>query len=104
MIFVETPVFTSLVGELMNDRQYGALQQTLANHPDAGALIKGGAGIRKLRWAMPSSGKRGGFRVIYYWRRSDEQVYMLYLFAKNARSDLSRQQIKELAEAARALK
>jgi len=104
MVFVETPVFTNLVTASLSDRDYSALQQELADHPDAGRLIEGGAGIRKVRWAAASAGKRGGFRIIYFWRPAEDQIYLLYLFSKNVRSDLSRAQVKRLADAARALK
>lgn len=97
-------MFTSLVTAALSDRDYAALQQELADHPDAGRLIEGGAGIRKVRWAAPGSGKRGGFRVIYFWRKTEVQIYLLYLFSKKVRADLTRAQVKQLAEAARALK
>lgn len=103
MVFVETPVFTGLVSASLADRDYAELQGFLAVNPGAGALIVGGGGIRKVRWKLPGSGKRGGIRVIYYWRTAHDQIYMLYLFAKNERSDLTRIQVKQLARTAREL-
>ena len=64
MLFVETPVFTRLVTATLNDAEYAAFQQSLADRPDAGRLIEGGAGIRKVRWAMHGTGKRGGLPKI----------------------------------------
>jgi hypothetical protein len=104
MVFVETPVFTRLITAALSDREYAALQQELADHPDSGRLIEGGAGIRKVRWAQSGIGKRGGFRIIYYWRMAEDQIYLLYVFGKNAKADLNRTQLKQLAQAARALK
>lgn len=104
MLFVETPVFTRLVTATLNDADYAAFQQWLADCPDAGRLIEGGAGIRKVRWAMHGTGKRGGLRVIYYWRAAEDRIYLLYLFSKSARTDLTQAQLKQLAEAARSLK
>jgi hypothetical protein len=104
MLFVETPAFTRIVTSALSDGDYAALQQALTDEPGAGKLIEGGAGIRKLRWAAPGSGKRGGFRVIYFWRKAEHQIYLLYLFAKTERADLTRTQVKRLAGAARALK
>lgn len=104
MLFVETPIFTRLVAAELRDSEYGALQQAIADAPEAGRLIRGGAGIRKLRWAATGVGKSGGFRVIYFWRTAEDQVFLLYLFAKSERADLTRLQIKRLAEAARELK
>jgi hypothetical protein len=69
MVFIETPVFTKHVIEALTDEQYGLLQGFLVARPDAGNLVKGGGGIRKLRWALSGRGKRGGVRVIYFLAR-----------------------------------
>ena len=66
--------------------------------PDAGDLIRGGAGLRKLRWSAQGRGKRGGARVIYFWYVPAHRVYLIYAYAKSQRADLNRQQIKMLAE------
>ena len=72
--------------------------------PQAGALIKGGAGIRKVRWALPGGGKSGGVRVIYFCRVSDSQIILLTLYAKNEQTNLTPDQVKSLAKYVRALK
>lgn len=82
VVFIETPVFTRLVKEALSDEDYGAFQQVLAVRPDAGDLIRGGGGIRKVRWVLPGRGKSGGIRVIYYWRVRADQIYLLFLFPK----------------------
>ena len=66
--FVETPLFTRLVGDYLDDDEYRALQRALAAHPEAGAVIPGSGGVRKIRWGAESRGKRGGVRVIYFVR------------------------------------
>ncbi len=104
MLFIETPVFTRLVTEMLSDDDYAMLQQELARHPESGRMIRGGAGIRKVRWAVPGSGKRGGIRIVYYWRSAENQIYLLYLFAKNMQADLSASQVKRLGDLAKALK
>jgi hypothetical protein len=63
--FVETKLFTRLVQEYLSDDEYRALQQALLQDPEAGAVIPGAGGARKLRWGMAGRGKRGGLRVIY---------------------------------------
>ena len=63
--FVETPLFTRLIQEYLSDGEYMELQSALAENPEAGRIIKGSGGIRKLRWAVSGKGKRGGLRIIY---------------------------------------
>lgn len=64
--FIETRLFTKLVLEYLSDDEYSSLQKALTRNPDAGSVIPGSGGVRKLRWAAPGRGKRGGYRVIYY--------------------------------------
>ena len=97
VVFIETPIFTRLVKEALSDEDYGALQQLLADQPDAGDLIRGGGGIRKVRWGLRGRGKSGGIRVIYYWHVRADQIYLLFLFPKGERSDLTPAQVKQLA-------
>lgn len=96
MEFIETPTFTRLVLELLEDEDYGKLQATLANRPDMGRIIIGSSGVRKMRWAGRGRGKRGGLRVIYYWQVADEQIWMLLAYPKNVKDDLTRDEIKQL--------
>jgi len=64
MEFIETPTFTRQVLALLSDEEYRRLQNTLVEDPACGALIKGGGGIRKVRYAAQGSGKSGGVRAI----------------------------------------
>ncbi|HEY0975801.1 MAG TPA: type II toxin-antitoxin system RelE/ParE family toxin [Solimonas sp.] len=96
MIFQETPIFTKLIKELMDDELYRQLQNHLIDHPDAGDLIEGTGGLRKVRWKTPGSGKRGGVRVIYYWRVAEAQFLMLLSYAKSTTTDLTPAQKKQL--------
>ena len=66
MIFVETHVFTERVKELLDDETYAGFQAYLAEYPQAGDVIEGTGGLRKIRVAAKGRGKRGGARVIYY--------------------------------------
>ncbi len=59
------------------------MQAALSLRPEQGALISGGAGLRKLRWGAEGRGKRGGIRTIYYWAVDDDLCYMVYMYAKN---------------------
>jgi hypothetical protein len=104
VILIETPVFTRLVTKTLSDEDYGALQQWLVDSPDAGDLVRGGAGLRKVRWALPGGGKSGGIRVLYYWRANADQIYLLFLFGKGERTDLTPVQVRELAKYVKELK
>ena len=95
MIFLETGIFTELVTEAMDDDSYQKLQVHLAEHPDAGDLIRHSGGLRKIRWSGSGRGKRGGTRTIYYWDAGD-RILMLYLYKKNERSDLTPAQLAVL--------
>ena len=89
MVFIETPVFTRLLQGLLDDDAYAALQARLVIRPDAGDLIEGTGGIRKLRVASGGRGKRGGSRVIYYHFIADAQIALLLIYPKNERDYLS---------------
>jgi hypothetical protein len=99
VVFVETPTFTRRVLSLLDDESYADLQWHLAKRPDAGAIIRGSGGMRKIRWAASGRGKRGGARVIYYWWVGKSQISMLFLYAKNEQDDLSNDQLKLLKAA-----
>ena len=66
MVFIESPIFTRLMQELLTDDSYARLQQFLEANPDAGDVIQGTGGLRKIRWSTEGRGKRGGMRVIYF--------------------------------------
>ena len=81
--FIELPNFTRNVYRYLSDEAYYALQAYLMHHPDAGDVIRDSGGCRKLRWGTEGRGKRGGVRVIYYYRRANGQMWMLTIYAKN---------------------
>jgi len=96
MVFVETPLFTQLIRELLPDENYRLFQQTLIFRPEAGDLIQGGGGLRKIRWSVPGRGKRGGVRIIYYWDVPADVIYLLLPYSKNKQEDLTPTQLKVL--------
>jgi len=96
--FVETPTFTRLLVDLLTDEEYTGLQNLLAENPERGPILKGGGGIRKLRCTLPGRGKSGGVRVIYYWLRDDGQIYMLLIYPKSKKDDLSDRETALLRE------
>src|SRR5450432_708928 len=82
MQFVETPNFTAAVRELLGEEEYREFQTFLMEQPDAGDVIQGTGGLRKVRWSAGGKGKRGGVRVIYYYEDSSEQFRMVLIYKK----------------------
>ena len=96
MVIIETPVFTRQVQALLPDEDYHLLQQALVARPEAGQLIPGTHGLRKLRWGLADCGKRGGARIIYYWDAPADRIYMLFAYRKSVQEDLTPAQVKML--------
>lgn len=97
VIFVETRAFTRRVTELLDDANYGRLQVYLAAYPEAGDVMEGTGGLRKIRVAMGCRGKSAGARVIYYYFVAQSQIAMLLIFSKNEQQNLTSDQRKVLA-------
>lgn len=89
MEFIETSVFTRLVLGFLGDDEYRELQNVLLLDPEYGDLIRGGGGIRKMRFAVDGRGKSGGIRTIYYWAKPRDQIYMLLIYPKSKKDTLS---------------
>jgi mRNA-degrading endonuclease RelE of RelBE toxin-antitoxin system len=69
MQFIESPIFTKIIHDYLSDDEYSALQWSLSTNPEAGQLIPKSGGLRKIRWAKEGTGKRGGLRIIYYYKK-----------------------------------
>jgi mRNA-degrading endonuclease RelE of RelBE toxin-antitoxin system len=95
VIFIETSIFTREIKRLLPDDDYKQLQTALMLKPDAGDLIRGSGGLRKIRWKLPYKGKRGALRVIYYWDKADT-IFLLLPYRKTEKDDLSSTQLKKL--------
>jgi hypothetical protein len=89
MVFIETPIFTADVCGLLSDDDYAALQEQLVAMPNAGAIITGTGGLRKIRWSVAGKGKRGGTRVIYYHVVAQAQIRMILIYRKGIKDDLT---------------
>jgi hypothetical protein len=98
--FVELPVFENNRANYLDDAGFLALQNELMANPEAGDLIEGTGGLRKLRFAdkRRGKGKRGGLRIIYYWWESGLQFWLFTLYDKDEASDLTPAQRKSLKE------
>lgn len=89
MLFIETPEFTRHLSAHLDDESYAALQEFLSVYPTVGRVIRGTGGIRKVRWARSGQGKRSGSRVIYYWHAAEQHIYLLTLYSKGVKDDLT---------------
>jgi mRNA-degrading endonuclease RelE of RelBE toxin-antitoxin system len=96
MLFIETPIFTKLVTDLIPDDEYRKIQLALVLRPEAGKIIPGSGGLRKIRWKIGGSGKRGGLRLIYFWDVPEDRIYMLLICKKSKQKDLNPNQLKIL--------
>jgi hypothetical protein len=76
----------------------------LIDHPDAGDVIPGSGGVRKLRWAAKGKGKRGGARIIYLYTVIAARIYLIRCYAKSAKTDLTSDEKKQLRQIAAHLK
>ena len=95
---VETPSFLRDAKKLLDDEEREAIVNFLSSSPNAGVLIKGTGGIRKIRWAREDSGKSSAYRVIYFFHSMEIPLFMLNIFAKNEKSDISQAERNELRQ------
>ena len=98
LTFIETKLFSSLIQRYLGDEEYAALQHALVVKPDSGDLIRGSGGVRKLRWGVAGRGKRGGIRIIYYLRSSENEIWMLTVYAKNEAASIPGHILKKIKE------
>jgi hypothetical protein len=87
--FIELSVFTRYAADYFNDDELGELQAALAKNPEAGDVVPGTHGVRKLRWSRPGMGKRGGVRVLYYVQDAKGRIWLLTVYAKSARENIA---------------
>ncbi len=98
MELIETPIFTRIIVGILSDDDYSNMQWLLAINPEAGPVIPGCGGLRKLRWRTSDKGKRGGVRIIYYVYARDQVVYLLYAYKKSRQEDLTHKQLRILKD------
>lgn len=96
--FIETKLFSRLLADYLTDDEYALLQNALTEGPERGALVPGSGGVRKLRWAQPGRGKRGGIRVIYYARTREGIIWMLTIYAKNEEENIPAHVLRKIKE------
>jgi hypothetical protein len=98
------PCYLARARRLLTEIEQEAIVQIIARDPTCGVLVQGTGGVRKVRVPAPGRGKRGGFRVAYYFHSGAIPAFLLTVFAKNEKSDLAPSERNELAEIVRAIK
>jgi len=93
---IRTATFTRRAKRLLTEPEIARLVESIAERPDAHPIIPGTGGVRKARWARSGMGKRGGVRAVYYFFVRTDLVYMLDIYAKNEKSDLTSADKREL--------
>lgn len=100
----ETQAFARSAARIWDEGELAELVDYVARNAEAGDIIQGTGGVRKLRWSRPGSGKRGGARVIYFYYRPDCPLYLLLAYAKAQASDLTPEEKKVVAALAATIK
>jgi len=96
MVIKETSIFTKQIQGLVSDDEYSEFQNDLIENPELGDIIKKSGGIRKVRMAAKGKGKSGGARVLYYWIKDEDQIFMLLAYAKSDMDNISDAQLEIL--------
>jgi hypothetical protein len=95
---IETPALTRLWPDYWSEDERGAFVAWLAGHPDAGDVIPGSGGCRKLRWTRPGSGKRGGVRVIYFNQIEIGRIWLLLIYSKGVCDTIAPEVLRAIRE------
>ena len=94
---VELPEFIRRSDKLLSQAEKSSIINYLALHPASGDIMQGTGGIRKLRWSAQGRGKSGGVRVIYYYHNKTLPLFLLTVFGKGEKANLSKQERNDLA-------
>ena len=95
---VELPEFQRRATALISESEKQGIINYLAAHPQSGVVMTGTGGIRKFRWASGSKGKSGGVRVIYFYHNGTMPLFLLSIFGKSEKENLSKAERNELAK------
>lgn len=95
---IETLTFSKLAADYWTEEERGEFAAWLAANPEAGNVVPGSGGVRKVRWSRKGSGKRGGVRVIYYNRLVHGEIWLLLLYAKSAQEEIPAHVLKTIKE------
>jgi hypothetical protein len=96
--FIESSAFERICPIYLDDEEYAELQQFMMQNPEAGQVVPGSGGVRKLRWARSGKGKRGGLRVIHFVRYQPNELWMLTIYSKAERDNVPGHILRQLLE------
>ena len=99
LIVVESPIFQRLWPRYWDEDERAEFASFIASDPEAGSVIRGSGGVRKVRWAREGTGKSGGVRVVYLTRNEAGEVYLLTMYAKSESENISLSTLKEIRRA-----
>lgn len=95
---IETPTFARLAAECWTDDEREAFAAWIAHNPEAGDVVPGSGGCRKVRWGRAGSGKRGGVRVIYFNRLASGEIWLLLVYAKSRQENIPAHTLKQIRQ------
>jgi mRNA-degrading endonuclease RelE of RelBE toxin-antitoxin system len=96
--FIEAAAFTKYVYDYLSEEEYSGLQSFLLQYPEAGKVVRGSGGVRKVRWAVSGRGKSGGVRVIYYFKRQDDEIWLLTIYSKSEMDTIPAHILRKIAK------
>jgi hypothetical protein len=98
LTIIESPLFSQLWPDYWSEQEHDEFAVYLASSPEAGDLVPGSGGCRKIRWSRPGTGKRGGVRVIYTVRLKRGSIVLLTIYAKSAKDNIPAHILRKIAE------
>jgi hypothetical protein len=104
IVVVETRPFQRFAAEIWSEAERQEFIDTVAREPTRGAVMQGTGGVRKLRWSREGTGKSGGVRVIYYFHDEEAPLFLLTVYAKGRKDNLSADERNAIKQAVTELK
>jgi len=98
MEFIEATAFTKHIYDYLTDDEYLGLQGFMLKYPEFGKVVPGSGGVRKLRWGMSGKGKSSGVRVIYYFKKQDDEIWLLTIYSKSKVENISAYILRQIAK------
>ena len=95
---IETPTFSRLSADYWTDDERDAFTFYIAANPEAGDVVPRSGGLRKVRWSYAGRGKRGGVRVIYFNRLAEGEIWLLLIYGKSVREQISAHVLRQIRE------